>query len=916
MDIGRENLAIAEELYRKYCDDPDSVGPQWLAYFRSLESDGAANAGRLSSDPGADRSVELSGAVRELVQAYRRFGHLAADLDPLGLRLPDRSALELRLYGLQQADLERKFERALYGLERATLAQILQKLERTYSARIGVEYEHIRSNEERLWLAERMEVTENSQALPLAVRLRLYEKLFQAEHFEKFLAMKFVGKKRFSLEGAESLIPALDACIEDAGAHDVEGLVIGMAHRGRLNVLVNILEKPAGVIFAEFKESYNPDQIDYADVKYHLGYSFTRTTLAGKEVHLSLAFNPSHLEAVDPVVLGSVRARQTFLGDLERSRIVPLMIHGDASFIGQGVVAECLNLWRLPGYSVGGTIHLVVNNQIGFTTAPSDSRSTEYCTDLARGFQIPVFHVNGDDPEAVYRAVTLACEFRHRFHRDVIIDLFCYRRLGHNENDEPAFTQPLMYDQIRQRPTTVQIYRSKLAGDDDVAAEDLEFIENGSRSGLEASFQRAQDKGVRMQVDTMGGRWAEFATEPLDSEPQTRLLAEQMERSVRALVQLPPGFQPHPKIARLLETRAAMSRGESPIDWGFAELLAFGSILENGYAIRLAGQDARRGTFSHRHATLVDIHSGQQYTPLQHISAHQGAFEVLNSPLSEYACLGFEYGYSLADPRTLVLWEAQFGDFVNGAQIMLDQFIASSEVKWRRMSGIVLLLPHGYEGQGPEHSSARPERLLQMCSRENMQVCNCTTPAQYFHLLRRQMLRRHRKPLILLSPKSLLRLPAASSTLQDLALGVFREVLHDRPMVGRGSLRRLIFCSGKVYYDLLSERQRLGVDDVALVRLEQLYPYPYDEMTEALRAHSPTREYMWLQEEPLNQGAWFFIRDRLSAQLPAGAELLAVARDANPSPAAGLHKIHELELAAILKRAFAPATAGQAGRHE
>jgi 2-oxoglutarate dehydrogenase E1 component len=909
MILSGDNAALLEELYKRFLLNPGAVDPQWARYFEELDNGQHATLaganGRQGAWAGPSTGAGLpdlrSTALRNLVASYRRFGHLAADLDPLGLDVPNRELLELSYYGLSEGDLDSEFESGVPALGRARLRDIIGWYERTYCGQIGVEHSYIRNREERDWLEQTMEATANSAPLEIGVKLRLFEKVFQSEYFEKFLAQKYVGKKRFSLEGLESMIPLMDTIIEEAGRQAIEGIVIGMAHRGRLNVLVNILEKPAGLIFAEFEENYDSGSLDYADVKYHLGHSHMKMTRSHNEVYLSLAFNPSHLEAVDPLVMGSVRARQSLRHDHERARVMPLLLHGDAAFMGQGVVAESLNLCNLTGYRVGGTFHIICNNQIGFTTLPPESRSTEYASDLAKGFQIPIFHVNSDHPEAAYRAALLAMEYRRRFKKDVIIDLIGYRRLGHNETDEPAFTQPIMYDRIKKHPTTATLYREKLLGDPDVSSEDIEFIVNGSKAGLEASFQRARERNVQMRAETMGGRWADFAREALDSEPQTRLLAEQLVRVHAALTEVPADFHPHPKLVRLLENRKKMWAGEIPIDWGFAEALAFGSILENGYNIRLSGQDAKRGTFSHRHCALVDVENGGEYVPLNHISEDQGYFEVVNSPLSEYAVLGFEFGYSLADPRSLVIWEAQFGDFANSAQIMIDQFISSSEVKWRRMSGLVMLLPHGYEGQGPEHSSARLERFLQMCSQENMQVCNCTTPAQFFHLLRRQHLRRFRKPLIVMSPKSLLRLPEAGSTFEDLGRGVFREVLQDRH-IDAARARRIVFCSGKIYYDLKNRRDALQ-NDVAVVRAEQLYPFPENDITKAIRRYPAAGEFIWAQEEPRNQGAWYYIKDRLQNCLPDNARLQCVSRPESASPAAGLMTLHKMELEELLSGA-------------
>ena len=754
-----------------------------------------------------------------------------------------------------------------------------------------------------------MEAQENSRTLDLLVRRRLYEKLVQAESFEKFLAQKYVGKKRFSIEGCESFIPLLDTAIEQAAGLGVKCIVMGMAHRGRLNVLVNIMQKPTGLIFAEFDENYDPKTLDYADVKYHLGYSFDRPTLSGQPIHLSLAFNPSHLEAVNPVVLGSIRARQTKYQDPQGKAFMPVLVHGDAAFMGQGVIAETLNLCNLSGYRVGGTLHILINNQIGFTTLPPESRSTEFATDLAKGFQIPIFHVNADDPEAIYKATKLSLEYRQRFSKDVIIDLIGYRRLGHNETDEPAFTQPLMYAKIKKHPTAVQVYRKKLLEYPDLAEEDLQFIEEGCRTGLEDTFNAARNKKTRMKVDTMKGAWADFSTQASDAalqaKSQEKLLDKQLECIAKILTQMPSDFHLHPKLQRLLENRKKMYKGEMAVDWGFAEALAFGSILENKHDIRISGQDVKRGTFSHRHCVFVDIENAKEYLPLNHISKQQGYLEACNSPLSEFSVLGFEYGYTLADPHSMVLWEAQFGDFANGAQIIFDQFICSSEVKWQRLSGLVVLLPHGYEGQGPEHSSARLERFLQLCANQNIQVCNCSTPAQYFHLLRRQILCKFRKPLIIMTPKSLLRLPEAGSPISDIRKGSFQEFLYNKKELSAKAkkIERVLLCSGKIYYDLENYRSKQKRENVCIGRVEQLYPFPKKQIQEFLELHSHAREIIWVQEGPINQGGWHYIENYLKELLSPQQKLSCVARPESASPAAGLLKVHQKEQIELLAKA-------------
>ncbi|MEQ8353087.1 MAG: 2-oxoglutarate dehydrogenase E1 component [Leptospiraceae bacterium] len=896
-----------EELYERYLNDPSSVSSDWARFFADL-GNGRAGSNGQSVAASAGSGVVSTGiagerrkaqSVQQLVLEYRRQGYLASRLDPLGLVQPDRSRLELTLYGLTEADLNESFESGIPSLGARPLKEIIDHYESIYCGSIGCEHYYIRNRAERMWLQERIESPEFNAPLDKYTRLRLYEKVYQAEHFERFLATKYVGKKRFSLEGGESLIPLLDTAIERGGETDLEGMVIGMAHRGRLNVLVNVLEKPAGLIFAEFDENYNPETLDYADVKYHLGHSNRKMTRSGREVALSLLFNPSHLEAVNPVVLGSVRARQRVNHDEERKKYLPVLIHGDAAFIGQGVVAESLNFMNLQGYRLGGCLHIIVNNQIGFTTVPSESRSTAFATDLAKGFQIPIFHVNGDDPDAVFRVARLCMDYRLTFGKDAIIDLICYRKLGHNETDEPAFTQPRMYDKIKNHPSVATLYEKKIGRSEEITEDEIEFIKNGINEGLEQSFKKARQSNQRMQVDTLRGVWSDYTHGELDSEPETRLLAEQLERVGGALTTVPEGFNLHKKLGKLVDLRRKMISGQQGIDWGMAEALAFGSILENGHDIRMSGQDVRRGTFSHRHAVFTDTENENLWIPLNQISEKQGTLDIHNSPLSEYSVVGYEYGYSLSDPHALVIWEAQFGDFVNGAQIIIDQFISSSEVKWYRLSGLVMLLPHGYEGQGPEHSSARLERFLQLCAKNNLYVVNCTTPAQYFHLLRRQILSKTRRPLIVMTPKSLLRHPMATSSLDDIKTGLFEELLTDDRA---GKDKVLLFCSGKIYYDLIKSMEEREIEDISLNRLEQMYPFPEKDIQDVLKKSS-AGIVRWVQEEPINQGAWQFVEDRFNALL-TDKRIQPVARPESPSPAAGLHSIHASEQQDIMDRAL------------
>ncbi|MGE8721908.1 2-oxoglutarate dehydrogenase E1 component [Leptospira terpstrae] len=915
MSLYGDNVVLLEEYYKQFKEDPSSLTKDWIDFFQELERSSISNNGSggngfngngyvnyASTEHRKDSLLSDFGIIN-LLNAYRRQGHLAANLDPLGINKPNREFIDLKVKAPKQSDLETEVDSGIANLGKAKLKDVIDWFEKTYCGSIGCEHYYLVNDEEREWLQNRMEPLANNEPISKKVALRLFEKLYQADSFENFLAKKFVGKKRFSLEGGETMIPMLDTLVEEAGGHKMDALVIGMAHRGRLNVLVNIIRKPAGLIFAEFEEKLNPGQLGYADVKYHLGYSNHVMTHYGKEVKLSLAFNPSHLEAVDPVIFGSVRARQEMAKDMDRSKFMPVAIHGDAAFAGQGVVAETLNMMNLDGYTVGGTFHIVINNQIGFTTLPSESRSTLYATDLAKGFQVPIFHVNGDDPEATYRVTKLALEYRQKFKKDVIIDLICYRRLGHNETDEPTFTQPQMYDIIKKHPKTISIYEEKLLKRGDITPEEIQFIKDGILQGLETSFQQAKEKDTRITVDTLGGVWSRYTKEPLDSDVHTELLQQQLGGIVKAVTTLPEGFTANPKHIKVLEDRKKMGAGELPIDWGFAESLSFGSILENGFPIRLGGQDAQRGTFSHRHATLSDIVNGKKLTLLNHISDKQAKIDIVNSSLSEYSCLGFEYGYSLADPNSLVMWEAQFGDFANNAQVIFDQFISSSEIKWQRMSGLVCLLPHGHEGQGPEHSSARLERFLQLCALDNIQVANLTTPAQYFHILRRQILQSFRKPLIIMTPKSLLRLKDAASSLEDITTGAFRKILPD-PVAKPEKVEKLLFCSGKVYYDLRKAIDTQKLENVAVVRIEQLYPFPENHIKQMITSYGKLKKFVWVQEEPKNQGAWFFVRDRIEAVMPENKRLHYAGRSEFPSPACGHVVTHLKEQEDLVKDAL------------
>jgi 2-oxoglutarate dehydrogenase E1 component len=853
-------------------------------------------------------ATELQSRVAQLVNAYRVRGHLFADLDPLGNPPEAAPELELANFGLGEGDLDKLFSTAgMSGLpERATLREIVAHLTATYCSSIGVEFTHIEEPEQRLWLQQQMESTRNRAALDRAELLRILTKLTEAEIFEQFIHKNYMGAKRFSLEGSESMIPMMDLLVEAAGQHGIEEIVIGMAHRGRLNVLVNVMGKNVREVFAAFDDQKPERFLGGGDVKYHLGYSSDVTTQAGRQVHLSMTFNPSHLEFVNPVVEGRVRAK---IDRRKRRSTMPLLIHGDAAFMGQGVVAETLNFAQLEGYSVGGTIHLVVNNQIGFTTVPKDSRSTRYCTDIVRMLRVPVFHVNGEDPQAAIQVTRLASEFRQRFKQDVVIDMYCYRKYGHNEGDEPRYTQPLMYGLIDKKPTVREVYAARLVEAGQLSREEVDSIAAERRATLEKALEEARKGDYHTMPGAMGGVWARYRGGPDAGVPEvsTAFPKDKLLDALDKLSKMPPGFHANPKALKIVELRRERAVAGQPLDWGAAEHLAYASILLEGHGIRLTGQDSRRGTFSHRHAVLYDTETGEPYTPLAHLghwaNSGVGRFEVYDSPLSEQGCVGFEYGYSLDRPDKLVLWEAQFGDFANGAQVMIDQFIASAEDKWGRLSGLVLLLPHGFEGQGPEHSSARIERFLQLAAEDNIQVCNLTTPAQFFHVLRRQVNRLWRKPLIVFTPKSLLRSHDAMSPLEHLSDGAFQRVIPDRLVVPE-KVRRILLCSGKVYYDLTAERKRRKAEDIAIVRLEQLYPLS-DALAKALLPYREGTPVMWVQEEPRNMGAWYFVNARKQDLLGERHTLAVVSRPESASPATGSGAAHKLEQQMLLEEAFA-----------
>src|SRR5213080_2837894 len=911
------NKDYVAEQYRRYKADPRSVGEEWALFFAGFElgasSNGAAVGGVAAGVPAATSAPVIG--VFDLVHSYRELGHLVADLNPLAPKPAGHPLLEPSEFGFGDEDLDRVVSCGGFrGCSRTSIRDLIARLQATYCGTLGVEYMHIQDQEQRVWLQERMETTSNHPDLSSEDRLRVLDGLIVAEGLEQFLQLRYPTAKRFSLEGSDSLIPLLHTLIEDAGTLGVEEMVFGMPHRGRINVLANVLRKPYEMIIAEFEGSLlAKEATGDGDVKYHLGYSRDHTTRASHKVHLSLSANPSHLEAIDPVIEGMVRAKQDRYGDRERSRVVPVLLHGDAAFNGQGVVTEILGLSELPGYHVGGTIHIIVDNQIAFTTPPGAYRFTRYPSDVTKIIQAPVFHVNGDDPEAAVQAARLAIGFRERFKKDAIINLVCYRRHGHNELDDPTFTQPLMYKTIAAHPSVLAQYRERLVSAGVIVADEVERRVADFRELMDAAQAYARDFMPRQPIFAFGGLWKGLGWAGDDWSAATAVRADLLREVAAAFARFPAGFTPHPKAARLMEARAAMTEG-GRIDWGCAEALAIGSLLLEGIPVRMSGQDTSRGTFSHRHAVLHDVESGTRYVPLDHIRQGQARFMILDSMLSEYGVLGFEFGVSLADPRQLVLWEAQFGDFANVAQVVIDQFISSSESKWQRMSAIVLLLPHGYEGQGPEHSSARLERFLQLCSEDNMQVCNLTTPAQYFHALRRQMHRSFRKPLIVMSPKSLLRHKLSVSPLGEFTEGTFRTVIDDVAIEGapeagvrveRPRVRRILLCSGKVYYELLAGRRERDDDTIAIVRVEQIYPFPGKELEAVFAAYPNARQVCWVQEEPWNMGAWHTMYRRLRRVLPEGRELSYVGRAEAASPATGSYKVHQAEERDLVMNALA-----------
>jgi 2-oxoglutarate dehydrogenase E1 component len=954
------NTGFVEELYAQYLENPASVDPGWRAHFDArlaTATHGSPSLVRLARAPGLPltngelaRSLDrafppaippslppgpaaeahgrdvlaeaaIQARVYKLLNAYRVRGHLFAHIDPLGSPKHAPPELDLRNFDLLPEDLDKPFPTIdLAGMPPvATLREILRALEETYCRTIGVEYTHVEDPTPREWLQERMESTRNRLAMGEAEQLRILTKLSDAEIFEQFIHRSYgAGTKRFSLEGAESLIPLCDLIVERAADDGAEEIVLGMAHRGRLNVLANLMGKSVREIFAAFEDADPERFLGGGDVKYHLGYSSDRVTDSGKKMHLTLTFNPSHLEFVNPVVEGRTRAKQDRIGRTAeaRKKVLPLLIHGDAAFMGQGIVAETLNLTGLEGYTTGGTIHVIVNNQIGFTTDPEDSRSTRYASDITRMLKVPVFHVNGEDPEAVAQAAHLAVEWRQRFGLDIVIDMYCYRRFGHNEGDEPRYTQPLMYQAVDRKPTVRQGYVKRLLKMGHVTEDSAEAIVVARREALAAALDEVKQRGFAPVTYAMGGVWASYrgGTDAATPEVETAVPAERIRELSARLLDLPQGFSAHPKVLPILHARHAALTSDEPFDWGTGEMLAYATLLDEKTPVRLSGQDVRRGTFSHRHAVLFDSKTGEPYSPLSRVATPPGRFEVWNSPLSEQGVLGFDFGYSLDYPEGLVIWEAQFGDFLNGAQVIVDQFIVTSEDKWHRLSGLVLYLPHGYEGQGPEHSSARIERFLQNAAEDNAQICNLTTPAQLFHALRRQVLRPWRKPLVIMTPKSLLRVAATStgphrpvSTLHDLTHGRFQRVIADIPVTeGRtdpGAVKRVLLCTGKVYYDLAIARDARKAHDVAIVRLEQLYPLN-DELLQALAPYKDGTKLVWVQEEPKNHGPWYYVTANVPDFIHHRLPLSCVARAPSASPATGSRASHLYEQKMLIDEAF------------
>ena len=896
--------AWLEDMAARYARDPNSVSSDWQAFFAGIEV-GRLEAPTIEEAPIPGARPRTFG----LVSNYRELGHLLANLDPLSDPPAWHPLLDIGHFAFTPKDLDAPCAPGgFHGPVPGSLRELVVALQQTYCGNLGVEFKGIRDPEQRRWLEERMEPRRNQPSLTSEERARIYRKLVEAESLERFLHVKFRGQKRFSLEGGETLIPMLESLVESCAEQDVDELVVGMAHRGRLNVLANIVHKPLEMILAEFEGSTLPDWVEGdGDVKYHAGYSQDHEAANGHRVHISLTPNPSHLEAVNPVVEGKVRAKQNDLGDTDRTRVVPVLMHGDAAFMGQGVVPETLLMTHLKGYDTGGTIHVVINNQVGFTTPPESSRPTRYATDIARIIESPVFHVNGDDPEMAVHAAKLAAGFRQRFGQDVVIELVCFRKHGHNELDEPSFTQPRMYEQIARHPGTRTLYEQKLVADGAFTEADLEKDRSEVQENLNAALTFARDFQPRQEVFSFGDAWDGLGPARGERSANTALSADLLEEIATRAARVPENFEAHKKVSKVYEQRVEMVKAGKGIDFGCAEMLAMGSLLLEGTPVRLSGQDSGRGTFSHRHSVLHDQKGSDQYIPLNHLARDgdtQAHFEVLDSPLSEAAVLGFEYGFSSAAPKTLCVWEAQFGDFCNGAQIIIDCFIAAGESRWQRSSGLVLFLPHGYEGQGAEHSSARLERWLQLCGDDNLQVVQPTTPAQMFHLLRRQILRPFRKPLVVMTPKSLLRFKPAASHIEDLVEGTFRPVLDDPVPTAAEKVTTVVLCTGKLFFDLYKARDERAAEEVVLLRVEELAPFPEAEIAATLSNYPNARDIVWAQEEPANMGAWWYITQHLPGVLGAKQTLRRASREAAATPAVGSYALHGREQRGIMAEVF------------
>ncbi|MFT4634835.1 MAG: 2-oxoglutarate dehydrogenase E1 component [Arenicella sp.] len=908
--LNGQNVAFLEDVYQQYQQDSNSVSSEWQQYFANLATSSASTTGAgSSSGSGLDAvAATKQGSVSRLISTYRAMGHKRANIDPINEMVPqDAKELELEYHGLSDSDLDTVFDTGpLRAADRLPLRDIVAILKHSYCGTIGYEYGHMASAEQRRWLRTSIEQPIGYQPFSQDQRVHILNRVSAAEGMERYLHNKYVGQKRFSLEGGESLIPMLDHIIQQGGIEGIKEIVIGMAHRGRLNVLVNTLGKTPSNLFSEFEGKFDVNELaDSGDVKYHQGFSSDIQTKGGP-VHLSLAFNPSHLEIVSPVVSGSVRARQERRDDSTGSSVLPISIHGDAAFAGQGVVMETFQMSGCRGYHTGGTVHIVINNQIGFTTShPDDTRSTPYCTEIAKMVGAPIFHVNGDDPEAVVFATKLAFEFRQKFRKDVVIDLVCYRRHGHNESDEPSVTQPVMYRNIKALATTRRLYAQRLIDENVITAEDEKKMNTDYRAAMVAG-ERVVPEFVEVQQGDHTIDWSPYVNIKWDHPTKTTFNAKRLDFLAERLLDIPEGFELHARTKKIMQDRQKMKDGDLALDWGMAENLAYATLIDENFAVRLSGQDSGRGTFFHRHATLYNTVNRDVHIPLRNIKEKQPEFLVINSLLSEEAVLAFEYGYACSDPNTMVIWEAQFGDFANGAQVVLDQFISSGEDKWGRMSGLTMFLPHGYEGQGPEHSSARLERYLQLCAQHNMQVCYPSTPAQMFHMIRRQMVRPLRKPLIVMTPKSLLRHKLSTSSLEDLHSGEFQTVIPELDKLTNKDVKRVVFCTGKVYFDLLEQRREEKIKDIAICRVEQLYPFPRDSVVNELKRYPNANEVVWCQEEPKNQGAWYQILHHFKACIEDNQKVLYAGRDASASPAAGYLAVHREQQATLIQAALSP----------